>query len=53
MTKEERKLVERLAVYATRHQDEHVDLIYIACSLWQLSENNLNGVKNTLSRRGY
>lgn len=53
MTKGERELIERLAKYATKHQEEHVDFIYIAHSLWQLSKNNLKEVKDTLSGRGH
>lgn len=52
MTKEERKLIERLACYATLHQDEHEDFIHLAYALWRLSQNDLKTAEYTLTDRG-
>lgn len=45
-------LIRRMARYATHHQEENVVITHLAYMLWQLMDENLEEVEETLNLKG-
>ena len=50
MTKEEKLLIEDLAVICTRKQEERDEFIFLASALWSISHNNKVAAKSSIVR---
>lgn len=48
MTKKEKELIEKLAMYISKHQTEHQDMPFIANALWELHRKNLEQARLTM-----